>query len=84
MYGDAFSQYKMHDQISRQEEEKRAINDCELEYIRNMQKNEVLSAYFNAFKEGFTCTLIQSKIALNGRIKLNGSTDLTNAMAAAS
>ena len=52
--------------------EDRALSDCELNYIRDWQRNEILFEYFNTLKEGFTCTLIQSKIVLNGRIKLDG------------
>lgn len=35
-------------------------------------------------KEGFACTLLQSKICLNGRIRADGRTALSGAMKAAS
>ena len=54
--------------------EERALTDCEVEYMGNLEQNEVLFEYFNTLKDGLCCTLLQSKIVQNGRIKFDGAT----------
>lgn len=63
--------------------EERALTNPELVYMGLLEQNEVLFEYFTTLKDGISCTLLQSKIALNDRIKFNGATAATQAMQAA-
>ena len=48
-----------------------------MSFIDVLEKNQILYDYFRTVKNGIACTLLQSKIVLNGRIKLVGTSATT-------
>lgn len=60
---EAVTKYYKSDAISK---DFRLLNENELAYIGEMQKNEALYEYFMSIKDQLTATLLLSKVNLNG------------------
>ena len=55
------------------------LSDIELYYLQNLSNNEALLEYYHQVQEGLCSIFIQSKI-VDGKFKIDGSTDSTNAL----